>query len=182
MFALPFCKLSARGEEADTTRRWAISTNICDWAMLGTMNLSASLAPGRRATVTAGIKYNPFTYYNRVGRAICFRQFTPYISGRYWFCEAYDGWFAGCRLIAGEFNMSNVFKNGYCDGDFVAAGIDGGYSRRISQRWNLTVAASLTTAAHKTTFYAGPVCGRILSRKKGLAVVPGFELTFDFLL
>ena len=82
MVALSCGKLSAGCAEADSTRRWAISTNICDWAMLGTMNMTASLALGNRATVMAGIKYNPFTFFKGEERQFCFRQITPFTGGR----------------------------------------------------------------------------------------------------
>ena len=43
-------------------RKFSISTDILGYAKLGTLNLDASYAVSRRWSLTAGMRYNPFTF------------------------------------------------------------------------------------------------------------------------
>jgi hypothetical protein len=182
MLTLCHGALAAERAEADSTRRWAISTNICDWAMLCTLNADVSLATDAHTTIMAGLKYNPFTFYPGEEKQICLRHLVPYIGGRYWFGNIHSGCFAGAKLLAGVYNVSNVLCKGFCEGDLVAAGLNAGWSRHISDRWNLTFGLGFLAAAHRTTVYAGPVCGRILDKKRGFIILPDINLSIDLLL
>lgn len=43
-------------------QKFSISTNLLDYACLGTLNIDASYSVSRRWSLTAGARYNPFTF------------------------------------------------------------------------------------------------------------------------
>ena len=43
-------------------QRFTVSTNVLDYACLGTMNVEGSYALSRRWSLSAGARYNPFTF------------------------------------------------------------------------------------------------------------------------
>ena len=43
-------------------QKFSLSTNLLDYACLGTMNVDVSYSVSRRWTVLAGVRYNPFTF------------------------------------------------------------------------------------------------------------------------
>lgn len=48
-------------------QEFAVSTNLADYADLGTLNFEASYGIARHWSLVAGAKYNPFTY--KTGRS-----------------------------------------------------------------------------------------------------------------
>ena len=148
-------KDSARDTTA-LSHRWALSTNIPTWALLGTLNADAQLALDTHWSIRAGIKYNPFTFHKGDGRQ--FHQKTWLI----------------CIFFCGS---------GCFDGQLAAIGIGAGWSKPLSERWALCLGTGAAVALHDTTYYAGPSCGRILGAKRGLAVfVPDVFVSVNYLL
>ena len=46
----------------------SLSTNLLDYAALGTMNVDVSYAFSRHWSATAGVRYNPFTFKKKVNK------------------------------------------------------------------------------------------------------------------
>lgn len=53
---LSFCAAGLRAQE------FALSTNFADYAEFGTLNVEASYGVARHWSLSAAVKYNPFTY------------------------------------------------------------------------------------------------------------------------
>jgi hypothetical protein len=74
--------------------------------------------------------------------------------------------------MASEYSVSYPRGGRFFDGELAGAGLYGGYEYPISERLSLSLGAGAAVAYHRTTFYGGPVCGRITDRKKGVALFP----------
>ena len=177
---------TVKDSACDTTalsHRWALSTNIPTWALLGTLNADAQLALDTHWSIRAGIKYNPFTFHKGDGRQFHLRQATPSVGVRYWFDSVYEGWFVGGKLMGSVYSVANICGSGCFDGQLAAIGIGAGWSKPLSERWALCLGTGAAVALHDTTYYAGPSCGRILGAKRGLAVfVPDVFVSVNYLL
>ena len=169
MLSLTSCAPALAAEHAG---RWSISTNIPTWLLLGTANADIHYKAASRWSLQAGVKYNPFTYAPGGERQTHLRQLTPSLGARYWLDEAGSGWVLGAKLLASEYSVSYPRRGRYFDGDLAGAAVSAGYDFPLDGRWSLTFGAGAALAYHRTTFYGGPVCGRIVDRRKGLALFP----------
>ena len=63
----------------------SISTNLVDYAQLGTLNLEASCGVARHWSLNAGVKYNPFSFENEeLQSPMQSRQRSVALGTRYW--------------------------------------------------------------------------------------------------
>ncbi|MBO6247693.1 MAG: DUF3575 domain-containing protein, partial [Bacteroidales bacterium] len=89
---------------AASAQSWSLGTNVAGWANLGTVNAEAGVALARRASLHAGVRYNPWTF--RKGnpgdrftdpagdseRQFENRKRAFSLSVRYWPWYVYSGW------------------------------------------------------------------------------------------
>ena len=160
---------------------WGISTNLPTWMLLGTANTEVHYMASEHWSLEAGVKYNPFTYYAGSERQTHLRQLTPSIGARYWFCEPWHGWYAGARLLGSEYSVSWPRSGRFFDGDLAGARLFFGYNFSLTERLSLSLGAGGAAAYHRTTFYAGAVCGRIVDRRSGFALFPS-DLTASLMI
>ena len=78
-------------------QNFSLGVNVFDCADLGTMNLEASCGIARRWTVSAGLKYNPFTW-EFDGRPVTDRQRSLEAGARFWPWHIYSGWWMVANL------------------------------------------------------------------------------------
>ena len=88
-------------------QRWALATNVLDYANFGTLNLEGSLATGQHWSMTAVAKFNPF-HYQKQGEPLSARQQLYGLGVRFWPWHAYSGWWAGTRLQYQEYNRGGI--------------------------------------------------------------------------
>ena len=72
----------------------ALSTNLADYAALGTMNMEATYGFARHWSVNAGVKYNPFSF-GEGEKAKQLRQRAVSAGARFWPWHIYSGWWMG---------------------------------------------------------------------------------------
>ncbi len=152
--------------------RYLLSTNIPDWATLATINCEFQGALDCHWSIAAGVKYNPFKYFCGATSQTHLRQITPSAGVRYWFGGAFDGWYAGVSLLAGEYSVSLPKSDMFFEGFLYGSSVCGGYLLHVSDRFALAFGAGVALAHHNTTFYQGPVCGRRKGGSSGIAVFP----------
>ena len=152
--------------------RWAVSTNLPTWALLGTINADIHYQTSSHWCIEAGAKYNPFKYTCGETSQIQLRQLTPHIGIRYWIHSANNGWYLGSRLIASEYSVSYPFGELFFDGDLAGGELNFGYSWPLGEKIRLEAGAGTAAAYGRTAYYAGPVCGRILDIKRGWTIFP----------
>ncbi|MBQ7253163.1 MAG: DUF3575 domain-containing protein [Bacteroidales bacterium] len=156
----------------DGVSRWCVSTNIPTWLLLGTANAELHLATGNHWSVHAGIKYNPFTYAGGTPDQLHIRELTPSAGVRYWADSVWQGWWAGTGIIVSEYSLALPFCGLYSEGNLAGAKLVSGYDFALSERLSLSLGAGVAAALHRTSYYEGPVCGRLKDKRKGVTVFP----------
>ena len=63
-----------------SAQKFSLSTDILGYAKLGTMNIDASFAVSRRWSLTAGARYNPFTFRKGDDGQFQYRQLSYYLG------------------------------------------------------------------------------------------------------
>ena len=169
------------GERADSTYRWSLGTDAVQWALLGCINASVEYCPGQHWGLMAGMRYNPFTYLRGSQYQTQLRQATPFAGVRYWVDTPFKGWYMEGKALASVYCVANVFGSGCFDGEAIAAGLGAGWCKALNERWRLTLGAGVLAVFHDTTYYMGPVCGRISDHKSGPAIMPDATVSINYL-
>lgn len=152
-------------------QKWSISTNVADWANLGTINADGSVAVGRHATVGVGFRYNPWTFGGE-GKNFQNKQRTVYVYGKWWPWNNYSGWWLGGKLQAEEYNQGGIFRRQTEEGDAYGAGLFAGYTLMLHKRLNLDLGVGLWGGYTRYTVYACPTCGRIIDSGAKAFIMP----------
>lgn len=150
----------------------SLSTNLLDWANLGTLNAQAGLSVSRHITLHAGVRYNNWNFGSAdKGNAFQNRARTAQLGVRYWPWNVYSSWWFAARLQCEEYNRGGLFgHNKTEEGLATGAGIGAGYSRMLSDHWNLDLGLGLWWGKTRYTQYRCPRCGRTLIFDDGTPV------------
>ena len=142
-------------------RRFSISTNVLGYANLGTLNLEASYAFGRRWTVNAGAKYNPWTFREKAGPSGQFqsRQQTWHAGVRFWPWHSYSGWWIAGKVQYQEYNTGGIISRRTEEGDRAGAGVTAGYTYMLHPRFNIEFGIGFWAGMKWYTEYTCPLCG-----------------------
>ncbi len=121
-----------------SAQKLSVSTNLIDYACLGTLNAEASYTIGQHWSLTAGLKYNPFTFHKGdADRQFQFRQQSYALGARYWTWHSLSGWWIGGKLRYQEYNWGGLFARESEEGDKVGLGLSAGYTYMISRHFNV---------------------------------------------
>ena len=158
--------------------RFALSTNLLGYAELGTMNIDASYAVSRRWSVTAGARYNPFTYNKGdADRQFQYRQQSYSIGARMWPWHIWSGWWFAAKARYQEYNTGGILSRETSEGDRVGAGLYSGYTLMISKHFNMEFGAGFWAGVDIYRKYSCPICG--ITTDKGRK---GFVLPDDIMV
>ena len=150
----------------------SLSTNLLDWANLGTANLQAGYSFGRHASLHTGIRYNNWNF-GSAERRTAFQNRARTVSAgfRYWPWNVYSSWWYGVKGQVEEYNRGGLFRQAKTE-EGVAAGLGFamGYSRMLSRRWNLDLGLGLWGGKTWYTQYRCPRCGRTLLAEDGVPI------------
>lgn len=150
----------------------SLSSNICDVADFGTLGLEASLGLNRHFSVSAGLKYNPFTYSDASGGSMQNRQRVFSLGTRFWPWHLWSGWWLSAKAQYQEFNRGGIESPLTSEGDRYGAGIGAGYSFMLSDHLNLDIGLGAWGGYAKLVSYECPTCGRIVSTSDRFFVLP----------
>lgn len=114
----------------------ALKTNALYWAGT-TPNLGVEFSLGRKYTLEFSGAYNPWTFKD--DKKMRFWLAQP--EARYWFCEKFEGHFAGLHLHGAQF--FGGFKDKRYDGYLAGGGFTYGYDWILSPHWNLEAAIGI---------------------------------------
>ena len=90
----------------------SLGTNLAGYANFGTLNCEASYAVARRWSITAGLRYNPFTYSGGVEEGPReFRQRTVALGTRYWPWHIFSGWWLAAKAQYQEYKSGGFFAH-----------------------------------------------------------------------
>ena len=154
-------------------QRFYISTNLVEYANLGTLNLDASYAFARRWSVNAGVRYNPFNYRSsRSGNDFHNKQQSYSLGMRFWPWHIYSGWWMGAKFRYQEYNSGGIVSLRTEEGDRFGAGFYAGYSYMIHRHFNLDFGLGLWAGGAKYTAYSCPSCGLTTDSGSKVFVLP----------
>ncbi len=149
-------------------QRISISTNLCDYLNLATLNLDAGVALNRHWSLNLGAKYNPFTFSklsdNNLNKYQC-RQQSYSISTRFWPWHVWSGWWCSGKLRYQEYNIGGIISSKTEEGDRFGLGLATGYAYMLTSHLNLELGIGFWSGWGKFTQYSCPTCG--LTERKG---------------
>lgn len=156
---------SAAGQEL------SLSTNVLDYANLGTLNVEASYGVARHWSVDAGVKYNPFRF-GEGSEVKQSRQRSVSAGARYWPWHVFSGWWLEGGLRFQEYNVGGHSSPDTSEGSRFGGALRAGYSYMLSPHFNLDFGAGVWTGYDRYVTYACPVCGRIMGEGAKYFVLP----------
>ena len=154
-------------------RRFSISTNLLDYARLGTLNMDASYAASRHWSVTAGARYNPFTF--REGdpdRQFQYRQQSYALGARWWLWHTWSGWWFAGKARYQEYNAGGLGDRETEEGDRVGAGLYLGYTHMLAPHLNMEFGLGFWGGMSWYSRYSCPACGVVTDQGQEYFVRP----------
>ena len=153
--------------------RFSLSTNLLGYAGFGTMNLEASYGMARRWSISAGARYNPFTFHKGdSARQFQCRQQAYDIGVRLWPWHIWSGWWFSSKLRYQEYNFGGLLSRRTREGDRTGLGICAGYTYMLNSHLNIEFGVGLWTGLDIYRHYSCPSCGMTVSTGKKFFVAP----------
>ena len=153
--------------------KFSLSTDLLGYAALGTLNLDGSYAVSRRWSLTAGARYNPFTFRKAdPARQFQFRQQSYALGARMWPWHTGSGWWFAGKMRYQEYNRGGLFLNDTREGDRFGAGIYAGYTHMLTAHLNLEFGLGLWAGMDVYRKYSCPKCGTVTSSGKAGFILP----------
>lgn len=141
-------------------RRFALSTNLIDYAALCTVNLDAAYAVDRQWSLSLGGRYNPWTFRKGdVSRQFQTRQISVAAGARYWPWHVYSGWWISGKIRYQEYNFGGILSRGAREGDRVGASFSAGYTYMLRPNLNIEFGIGFWTGIDWYSEYSCIFCG-----------------------
>ena len=156
-----------------SARKFSVSTDLLGYLELGTLNADVSYALSRHWNVTAGVRYNPFTF--RAGdpdRQFQMKQQSYSIGARLWPWHIWSGWWFAGKLRYQEYNMGGIVSLTTEEGDRFGAGLYSGYTHMLSSHFNIEFGLGLWAGMEDFRKYSCPVCGITVEDGKKFFLLP----------
>lgn len=149
----------------------SFSTNMVEWANLGTFNAEAGVSIARHFSIHAGFRYNPWTF--RAGnpddrfvdpngdseKQFENRKQSYNLNLRFWPWYVYDGWWIYAKGQYTEYNRGGLINHWAEEGDAFGGGLGFGYTYMLHKHWNLEFGAGVWAGKTKYTKYRCTNCG-----------------------
>lgn len=103
--------------ESMSAQKFTISTNIIEYANLGTLNMDASYSFARRWSVNVGARYNPFSFKNSKDDDFHNKQQSYSVGVRFWPWHVCSGWWIGSKLRYQEYSTGGITSSLTEEGD-----------------------------------------------------------------
>jgi hypothetical protein len=142
-----------------SAQKASVSTNLLDYACLGTFNVEASYSLSRHCSITASVRYNPFTFYKGEQRQFQYRQQSYAVGVRAWPWHSYSGWWFAGKVRYQEYNVGGIFTRETEEGDKAGLSVCAGYSLMISRHFNVEFGLGLWSGAAWYRKYSCQSCG-----------------------
>jgi len=156
---------------AGHSQELSLSTNLVEYANLGTLNMGFSYGFARHWSTDAELKYNPFTYGD--GDGIKFnRQQTLSAGVRFWPWHIFSGWWLSGHARYQEYATGGVYSAESSEGDRFGAAIAAGYSLLLTPHLNLDFGLGVWGGYEYYTTYSCPRCGKRLDSGEKYFLLP----------
>lgn len=154
-------------------QKFSLSVNLLECARLGTVNLDASYAVGRHWSLTAGARYNPFTFNEGdPDRQFQSRQQSYALGARLWPWHIMSGWWFAGKGRWQEYNVGGILSSKTREGDRFGGGLYAGYAHMLSPHLNLEFGLGLWAGVDIYKVYSCPSCGLTLESGSKAFVLP----------
>ena len=154
-----------------SAQNFSVATNVLDYVNMGTMNIEASCGIARQWTLSAGMKYNPFSYTGESG-TYALRQRSIDAGARFWPWHIYSGWWMAGKLKWQEYNQCGIKTPRSTEGDRFGGSLSAGYTFMLHTHLNLDVGFGLWGGYDRYTVYDCLKCGRVVDRGTKNFVLP----------
>lgn len=150
-------------------QRFSLSTNLLDYACLGTLNVEGSFSATQHLSLTAGVKYNPFTFGKAdPERQMQLRQRSVSLGARIWPWHTWSGWWFAAKARLQEYNFGGILSRETREGNRFGAGLYTGYTHMLGANFNIEFGLGLWGGLDIYDRYSCQVCGLTLdSGRKG---------------
>ncbi len=164
--------LSLGGAEC-MAQRFSVSTNLLDYASLGTMNVEGSYSVSRRFSITACARYNPFTFRKSVPeKQIRLRQQSYGIGIRMWPWHTWSGWWFAGKARYQEYNFGGLVSRETSEGDRAGMGLYAGYTHMLGPHFNIEFGLGVWGGVDFFRTYSCQVCGMTMDEGRKAFVLP----------
>lgn len=154
-------------------QRFSVSTNLLGYACLGTLNADVSLSVSQNWSLTAGVKYNPFTFgADDPENQMQLRQRAFSFGARMWPWHNASGWWFAGKLRVQEYNMGGLISRETREGDRYGAGLYAGYTHMLSAHFNIEFGLGLWGGLDFYRKYSCQSCGVTTGSGKALFLLP----------
>lgn len=152
-------------------QKWAVSTNLADYALLATMNADASFAVAKNLSVGLGVDYNPFTWGNDDAR-FQIKKLEAELSARWWPWHVYSGWWVSASARYRMYNYGGIGGPETEEGDAAGAALGAGYSLMLTKHINVDFGVGFWGGYKWYRRYACPRCGTLLEEGSRPFIMP----------
>lgn len=154
-------------------QRYSVSTNLVEWADLGTVNAEAGVAVAQHISLHAAVRYNNWTFrkgdpadrftdpYGDTERQFENRKQAYALGFRWWPWYIYSGWWGYVRGQYMEYNRGGILKHTAEEGDAYGVGVGIGYTRMLHKNWNIEFGAGVWGGRKTYTEYRCTNCGSV---------------------
>ena len=155
------CTFQMTAQERKTSV--ALSTDLVDWAYLGTANFEAGVSLHRHFSLQTGAKFNPWSFKTRESDLDLYnKQTTAYAGFRYWPWYVYSGWWVGAQAQYTGYSETGVWRHALDTGKAIGAGLSFGYTLMLHERVNLEFGAGVWGGRRfEHTLYCCPDCMQV---------------------
>ncbi|MBR5055687.1 MAG: DUF3575 domain-containing protein [Bacteroidales bacterium] len=145
----------------------SVSTNLADYACLGTLNAAAEYRLSDHWALEAGFRYNNWNWRcDCDSRAFQDRRRTFHAGPVYWLRDTCQGVWLTARLQVEEYNRGGLFGNPRTEeGDAVGISMGLGWSHWFNRRLRFDAGAIFWAGTTSYSLYAAPRCGRCLVKE-----------------
>ena len=167
-----------------SAQRYSVSTNLVEWANLGTINGEAGVAIAQHFSAHVGARYNNWTFvkgnpedrfedpFGETEKQFQNRKQAYNLGIRYWPWYIYSGWWAYVRGQYMEYNRGGLIRHTAEEGDAWGAGIGFGYTRIIHRQWNIEFGIGAWGGITNYTTYRCTNCGSVMAQGKKFFILP----------
>lgn len=161
------------GQVQLSAQKVSVATDLLDYACLGTLNAEVSYSLSRHWSVTASVRYNPFTFHKgEADRQFQYRQQSYAIGARAWLWHTFSGWWFAGKLRYQEYNKGGIWSKETEEGDRAGAGIYAGYTYMLSRHFNIEFCAGLWSGTAWYRRYSCPACGLTVNSGRKWFLLP----------
>lgn len=163
------CLLSTRAE----AQKFSLATNLVDYACLGTLNAEAAYSVSQHVSLTAGVRYNPFTFRKNVPqKQLQLRQRSVSLGARVWPWHTWSGWWMAGKTRLQEYNFGGLVSSQTQEGDRYGAGLYAGYTHMLGSHFNIEFGLGVWGGIDVFKRYSCQVCGVTLESGRKIFVLP----------